>query len=140
MEGYKTEWEKLNARSNSRSRDTAYKDIIKKAEDAAISSKNSTDSTSRNVRIEIKPAYQRENNQNSSNQNISTSEHRSVYEKSKNHSRVDYEEPKPPKKGSWRKEMERYEEDLELKNCTMKPNERWMCTTDVIHQPIVRKT
>ena len=34
-EEYETEWANFKARSNSRTRDTAYKDIIRKTEDAA---------------------------------------------------------------------------------------------------------
>ena len=61
MEGYQAEWEKLNARSNSRTRDSSYKDTGRK-DDAANEYRKGTNT--KTVKIDIKPSYQKEINHN----------------------------------------------------------------------------
>jgi hypothetical protein len=116
MEGYEAEWEKLNARSNSRTRENLYKDKLMKTEDTFTKPKQNPNSTPRTVRIEIKPTYRAEDSGKITKmQPNHVGGNRSVYELNKKNVVNSLEEPKAPKRGSWRKDIERYEEDLELK-------------------------
>merc|ERR1719317_586720 len=118
MKGYEDELERLNARSESRTRENSYRDKMIKLEDTIIRPKLNSDVGSRNIKIEIKPTYSVDNKENMNMNNVQqkySSGNKSVYEMNRMNAVNTYEEPKSPKKGSWRKDIARYEEDLELK-------------------------
>ena len=118
MKGYEDELERLNARSESRTRENSYRDKMIKLEDTIIRPKLNSDVGSRNIKIEIKPTYLVDNKENMNMNNVQqkySSGNKSVYEMNRMNAVNTYEEPKSPKKGSWRKDIARYEEDLELK-------------------------